>query len=336
MTMKYEHIKIISWALIFMFPDYKLTKSIEACGSLDQTPLREWMTSSSSSSSSSSSYSYDGTGAIFIVGCGHSGTTHIINVLSLHPEIKAFGNLPNKEYSVTPHSFGSSKLRFASGILSFQRQDDMNFYKLTKQSGKTHWIVKSPSNVCRLGYIFDRLPNARVIATVRDGRDVFLSLRERLANTYNINNVDKLALNRWIDDNNQVMKWKDDPRVLLVRMEDLSQEKEWDRILSHVGVISRSFKQKNSRNDAVFSGDFLETPPKDSSVISELMWYMFVGTIRSRGEITHNRFRSSQQILNTSDIANSRWRDELSTKEIAMFHENPDVMSLLNTFGYLS
>ena len=35
--------------------------------------------------------------------------------------------------------------------------------------------------MCRLGYILDRLPNARVIVIVRDGRDVFLSLRERLS-----------------------------------------------------------------------------------------------------------------------------------------------------------
>ena len=94
-TIAIDHVPILSWVLIFMFPDYKLTKPMEACGSSDQTPLRVWMKGSPAASSFSSSY--DGTGAIFIVGCGHSGTTHLIDMLSRHPEIKAFGNLPNKE-----------------------------------------------------------------------------------------------------------------------------------------------------------------------------------------------------------------------------------------------
>lgn len=42
-----------------------------------------------------------------------------------------------------------------------------------------HWAVKSPSNVCRLGYIFFSLPLARVVFVVRDGRDVMLSLKAR-------------------------------------------------------------------------------------------------------------------------------------------------------------
>ena len=99
MTIATEHVPILSWAFILMFPDYKLTKPMEACGSLDQTPLRAWMKKGSHAASLSTS-SYDGTGAIFIVGCGHSGTTHVIDMLSRHPEIKAFGNLPNKEYVV--------------------------------------------------------------------------------------------------------------------------------------------------------------------------------------------------------------------------------------------
>ena len=98
-TIAIEHVPILSWAFILMFPDYKLTKPMEACGSLDQTPLRAWMKKGSHAASLSTS-SYDGTGAIFIVGCGHSGTTHVIDMLSRHPEIKAFGNLPNKEYVV--------------------------------------------------------------------------------------------------------------------------------------------------------------------------------------------------------------------------------------------
>ena len=44
---------------------------------------------------------------------------------------------------------------------------------------------------------------------VRDGRDVFLSLRERLSESLDDDDeIDRLALNRWIDDNTQALKWK--------------------------------------------------------------------------------------------------------------------------------
>ena len=220
-----------------------------------------------------------------------------------------------------------------AGMIRFQRQDDLEFYKSTRRSGKTHWVVKSPSNVCRLGYILDRLPNARVIVVVRDGRDVFLSLRERLSESsrsyLDDDEIDRLALNRWVDDNNQALKWRDDPRVLFVRIEELSRSQEWERILSHIGVVSKSFDNKD---DSVFSGQYLETPPKDSSVFSELLWYMFVRTIRSRGEIQHNRARSDQ-IMN--NVTTSRWHDELNSRQMDLFRLNPEAMSLMVLLGYL-
>ena len=95
MTIAIEHVPILSWAFMLMFPDYKLTKRMEASWKLGSNA-----TSSVDEKGSPAASSYDGTGAIFIVGCGHSGTTHVIDMLSRHPEIKAFGNLPNKEYVV--------------------------------------------------------------------------------------------------------------------------------------------------------------------------------------------------------------------------------------------
>ena len=235
---------------------------------------------------------------------------------------------------MTPHSFGDSKLRFASGMIQFQRHDDLEFYKSTRRSGKTHWVVKSPSNVCRLGYILNRLPKAKVIVMVRDGRDVFLSLRERLSESfgsYRDDEIERLALNRWVDDNNQALKWKDDPRVLFVRVEDISN-KEWNRVLSHIGVTSNSLEQNNNNeDDSVFSGQYLETPPKDSSAFSELLWYMYVRVLRSRGEIQHNRARSDQIM---SNVTKTRWRQELNARQIDLFRSNLGAMSLMVSFGY--
>jgi hypothetical protein len=114
---------------------------------------------------------------VFVVGCGHSGTTELISLLSRHPLVYAYLEGPGMEFAVQSNSFGAAP--FPLGWVP-SRRDDLAFGDLaTAAKPGSRWAVKSPSNVCRLGYIWQTLPWARVVMTVRDGRDAFLSLRER-------------------------------------------------------------------------------------------------------------------------------------------------------------
>ena len=115
---------------------------------------------------------------VFVVGCGHSGTTELISLLSRHPLVYAYLDGPGMEFAVQSNSFGAASFPFPVGGPS--RRDDVAFGVLA-QAAKPYsrWAVKSPSNVCRLGYVLAALPFARVVMTVRDGRDTFLSLKER-------------------------------------------------------------------------------------------------------------------------------------------------------------
>jgi hypothetical protein len=45
---------------------------------------------------------------VFVVGCGHSGTTELLIVLSRHPILYAYLDSPGMEYAVQPNSFKSS------------------------------------------------------------------------------------------------------------------------------------------------------------------------------------------------------------------------------------
>jgi len=44
---------------------------------------------------------------VFVVGCGHSGTTELINILNRHPLVYAYLDGPGMEFAVQPNSFGS-------------------------------------------------------------------------------------------------------------------------------------------------------------------------------------------------------------------------------------
>lgn len=152
---------------------------------------------------------------LFLVGCGHSGTTPLVDLLGLHPSIYAFAPNAALEYSVKADSFG----RATSWAPS--RNDDARIAALAlraKGANASAWLVKSPSNVCRLGYVLARLPSARVVGVVRDGRDVLLSLVERYPAA---DPAGTLGLGRWVNDNEALLLYAADPRVLVVRYEDL-------------------------------------------------------------------------------------------------------------------
>jgi hypothetical protein len=107
--------------------------------------------------------------------------------------------------------------------------------RLAKRKGAWHWAVKSPSNICRLGYILKTMPHSRIVMIVRDGRDSLLSLRERFPKEDVLGDY---VLGRWVNDNLAGLLYQADPRIMIIRLEDLSHHPhEWlPIILHHVGA----------------------------------------------------------------------------------------------------
>ena len=175
---------------------------------------------------------------IFVVGCGHSGTTALIHALNKHPDIWAYLPAPSMEYAVKPNSFDSPSTNLIWPPLA-SKGDARRFSRHARETNATHWAIKSPSNICRLGYILRSLPTARIVMLVRDGRDVMLSLMERFPKA---NPGGRLCLNRWVYDNQAGLAFQHDPRVLIIKLEDMtdpmadSSYPVLQKVLRHVGV----------------------------------------------------------------------------------------------------
>lgn len=172
--------------------------------------------------------------AVFIGGCGRSGTTLFREVLNRHPRL-ACG--PETSLFGLPFSVGNiggpwgldaehlEGLQRNSGhVVGFVERFAREF--LDSES-KQRWVEKTPNNVRAIGPILTWFPNARFIHIIRDGRDVVCSLRHhpkehlihgRVVPSGRVNPIEKTAA-RWRDDTADGLAYTTHPRVLEVRYE---------------------------------------------------------------------------------------------------------------------
>lgn len=135
---------------------------------------------------------------VFIVGCGHSGTTMLRHVLGMHPDIYA---VPY-EGRIFYHS--SIKIRMADAIWSFT----------AVSNGKSRWLEKTPSHIYKLERIFKMYPDSRVLLLIRDGRDVAVSLNNRWGDF-------ERSVQRWVNDNRAGEPYWNHPQVKKIIYEQL-------------------------------------------------------------------------------------------------------------------
>lgn len=146
---------------------------------------------------------------IYIGGCGRSGTTLLLSILSSHPKIFAcpkelgmFNDVDKEDESNTEP----------------KRKDRLYKTFLTEKIDETctRWCEKSPSNVKYIDQI-EAHHNGRFkfIHIVRDGRDVILSKHPKDPSRYWVDP------SRWINDVTQGKNHYEHPKVHTVRYEDL-------------------------------------------------------------------------------------------------------------------
>ena len=134
---------------------------------------------------------------VAIVGCGHSGTTLLLKIISAH---SIFYGINEK------------------GAYQITREPTMRKLRLLElyaaKSGKARWIDKTPAQTVRIGEIFRCRPKAKIIFVIRDGRDVALSVKQKTGDFSE-------GVRRWIEANKAGQEWWDHPMVLIVRYESL-------------------------------------------------------------------------------------------------------------------
>jgi protein-tyrosine sulfotransferase len=173
---------------------------------------------------------------IIIGGCGRSGTTLLRVILDTHPDICCGPEsnlfLPRPPSPRLPARFGLGADTIERLLLTTRSQGEFvdRFFELYSRSrGKPRWAEKTPRNVRYIPFIFEHFPNARFLHMIRDGRDTICSLRthpSRVVVDGRLTKVDtwnpiEWGIRRWVHDVEAGLRFRDDPRYMEVRYEDL-------------------------------------------------------------------------------------------------------------------
>tara|TARA_R110002073_G_scaffold118918_5_gene259372 strand:+ start:336265 stop:337200 length:936 start_codon:yes stop_codon:yes gene_type:complete len=190
--------------------------------------------------------------AVFIGGCGRSGTTLFKELLNRHsrcacgPETSMYG-LPFQTGNIAaPWDMEMSHLEQivsqSKNLIEFADQFAQEFLASEQ---KVRWIEKTPNNVRAIDRILTWYPNGKFIHVVRDGRDVVCSLRHHPRHRviggkivpFECNNPVERSASRWLEDVTVGLAMKDHPRCLEVRYEDLvtNPEQVVERVCDFIG-----------------------------------------------------------------------------------------------------
>jgi hypothetical protein len=128
---------------------------------------------------------------IFILGCGHSGTTLLRKLIGNHKNILEI----NYE----------SYIFYTKEIIKFDEWN--NDRKLCNKK----WICeKTPKHIYKIDMIYEYINDPKVIIIIRNGFDVITSLLQRYGNI-------NIALNRYINDNYQWILHKNKEKFHIIK-----------------------------------------------------------------------------------------------------------------------
>ncbi len=157
------------------------------------------------------------TQAIFVVGCGHSGTSLLATVLGRSRELLLVGY--------------ESGAFFPMRGLASSKEVTKSWQNISLQLGYRGFVEKTPKHVHCLSRIRRVVPQARFIAIVRDGRDVMASFLSR-------GFTPEFAVQRWIDDNAAILAASSLQNLIMTSYEALVTEPEAEvkRICEALGL----------------------------------------------------------------------------------------------------
>lgn len=156
---------------------------------------------------------------ILIGGCGRSGTTLLLAIISAHPAIFAF-----------PHEVDAfTEWERVDGKLKPTRIDRMNRHLIRTSipHGVTRWCEKRPYNVLHIPEILAyHGTGTKFIHLVRDPRAVCTSKHPEKPGEYWV------PIERWINDTGTGLAHINNPQVLTIKYEDLILET--DRLIKEL------------------------------------------------------------------------------------------------------
>lgn len=174
---------------------------------------------------------------IVMGGAPRSGTTLLRRLLDRHPDVCAGAETKlfvpaafNLDWLAEAYGIPSDELvAMRDGAPSQGAFIDAFAARVRHDAGKRRWAEKTPMNIRNLDWIMPRWPNASVVHIIRDGRDVICSMRQHPDWRWVDGAWQKVLVprsiesyaRRWLADTATGMAWRDDPRYVEVRYEDL-------------------------------------------------------------------------------------------------------------------
>ena len=233
---------------------------------------------------------------IFIVGCGHSGTSLMLAILGNHPCI----NPIPKESAL-----------FLRTDAEIQKQ--MHAWDAEcKAQGRARWAEKTPPHIFQIERLLALRPKARIIIMLRDGRDVVCSLKPRIGYA-----AFEDRLERWIYDNMAGLPYWTHPQVSVVKYEALVTDTE------------PTLRELCDFLGEEYSPQLLEYHK------TEHRWYsdqiVKPDAIKTHSDHMNNRnWQINQPIFD----GRGRWVGEMSEGEKTRFKHSP-AQRFLEQFGYV-
>ncbi|WP_141137906.1 sulfotransferase family protein [Actibacterium lipolyticum] len=142
----------------------------------------------------------EGIAPIFVVGCGHSGTSLLASILGRSDKLLMVGY--------------ESGVFFPKKSLMTAKEVVRSWVNLARQFGLSGFVEKTPKHLHCIDRILKVVPNARIVVITRDGRDVMASFMSRGMSP-------EFAVERWCQDNQKVLALDGHASIIKTRYEDI-------------------------------------------------------------------------------------------------------------------
>ena len=184
---------------------------------------------------------------LFIVGCGHSGTSLLLAVLGSHSKICAIPGETKLAYNYITN---------APVLHPDARRMIRYFDLLTISENKCRWIEKTPKHIFSIPLLRQLFPGCKFIIILRDGRDVACSIEARYGSL-------EEGIRRWIEDNRAGEPYWKDADVHVLKYEDLVENFS-DTIRAALAFSGEEFEDQVLRSHEkpkYFYSKKIEKPP---------------------------------------------------------------------------